>query len=127
MCLVIVLLYCLDYLIILSFYYLFIYLFIILVFVYAFVQLFRIWFCLVSDVTSFGAYASRCFILAYWKLRHVAHENIITLFIFTGCSSQHKSSYLFLDKGQVAENLKQSIDSILIDYRLCYYFVKEKV
>ena len=35
-------------------------------------------------------------------------------FIFTGwrCSSQHKSRYLFLDKGQVAKNLKQSRDSV---------------
>ena len=73
------------------------------------------WFCLRSDVTSFGASASGRFISAYWKWCHVAHDNIITLFIFTGwlrqwrCSSQHKSRYLFLDKGQASENLKQSV------------------
>ena len=42
------------------------------------------WFCLVSDVTSFGANASGRFDLAYWELRHVASDNIITPFIFTG-------------------------------------------
>ena len=30
------------------------------------------------------------------------------------CSSQHKSRYLFLDKGQEAENLKPSKDSVLV-------------
>ena len=30
------------------------------------------------------------------------------------CSSQHKSSYFLIDKGQVAENLKQSKDSVLV-------------
>ena len=44
----------------------------------------------------------------------------ITEIIFTGwlrqwrCSSQHYFSYLFLDKGQVAENLKQSKHSVLV-------------
>ena len=44
----------------------------------------------------------------------------MTLFIFIGwliqwrCSPQHKSIYLFLDKGQVAENLKQSENSAVI-------------
>ena len=30
------------------------------------------------------------------------------------CSSQQKSTYLYLDKGKVAENLKQSKDSLLV-------------
>ena len=85
-------------------------------------SVFGVWFCLVSDVTSFCAYASGHFDLAYWKLRHVAPDNIRTSFIFTGllrqwrCSSQHKSRYmhLFLDKGQATENLKQSTDSVLV-------------
>ena len=40
--------------------------------------------CLVSDVTSFGAYASGRFHFAYWKQRHVAPDNIIASFIFNG-------------------------------------------
>ena len=44
-----------------------VYLFIILIFVQAFAQVFRICFCLVSDMTLSGAYASGRFDLAHWK------------------------------------------------------------
>ena len=48
-------------------------------------------------------------------------NNLYNLYIFTGwlrqwrCSSQRKSRYLFLDNGQVAENLKESKDSVLVE------------
>ena len=74
---------------------------VVVLFIYAFVQLFGMWFCLVWDVTSFGAYLSGRFELAYAKDVILPPGNIITTF------------YLLvdLDNGDVAHSINPDICS----------------